>query len=52
MASAEGLRRLGHDVQGLGPYAAGGSVMLARVTATGVLEAAAEPWDGGQALAL
>jgi gamma-glutamyltranspeptidase/glutathione hydrolase len=51
-ATVDGLRVLGHEVSVVRPYAAGGSVMLARVTPEGLLQAAADARDGGQALAL
>lgn len=50
--SADGLRRLGHEVEVVDAYAAGGSVMLARTSSEGLLRAAADPRDGGQALGL
>lgn len=50
--TVEGLRERGHAVERTSDFGAGGSVMLARTGAGGVLQAAADPRDGGQALAL
>jgi gamma-glutamyltranspeptidase/glutathione hydrolase len=50
-AAVDGLRRRGHVVDMNDGYSFG-SVMLARSTGGGAFEAAADPRDGGQALAL
>ena len=51
-AVAAELRALGHEVAVTSAFGAGGSAMVARMSSDGVPEAAADPRDGGQALAV
>jgi len=51
-AAVAGLRAMGHDVAVTSAYGSGGSAMLARTGPAAVPEAAADPRDGGQALAV
>lgn len=50
--TALGLRDKGHSVDVVGPWAGGGSGMLIRKLEGNILESAADPRDGGQALGI
>jgi gamma-glutamyltranspeptidase / glutathione hydrolase len=50
-STLEGLRRRGHPVKPVGPWAAGGSAQVITIDEdTGILRGGSDPRDGGLAL--